>query len=525
MSIAERARGSARPTRKRHYNSLPRTCFEGALGSVEILTGLARLAASEQPEAAVHLFAAAEAIQRRVGLTPAPSLRAKNDRALAIARGALGEEAFAAAWSVGGDFSLDRAVAEAQSVTVGASLPAQPDPDAGPSAAGGSLTSREVEVLRLVAEGMTNAQIAQELFLSPRTVNRHLNSVYHKLGVSSRSAASKVMWVGRATVFLVGLAVMLALLLGVATTALASIPGDPFRLGQTNGIDAMTTLVGNVAGTMLRVDNNSTGAGATALDLRVEPGKALMKVNSATRVALLNADKVDGKDSTEFLGKTEKATDSDTLDGQDSAAFLGTTQKAADSDKLDGKDSSAFAAAYKRTVVVSPTGTDTQNGTALLDAHSSITDASASKKCLIYIEPGTYDLGSGSLQMKQHVDIQGAGELNTLLTSSVSGCSTGTLKGANNAELRFLTMQNTATGVSCGAAIYNSYVSPQLTHVTAKSTGSGGIGTHMGVLNDNSSAPTMTDVTATASGGAENYGVANLSTSTIIMTNLTATAS
>src|SRR5215216_2206110 len=140
-----------------------------------------------------------------------------------------------------------------------------------------------------------------------------------------RSALSKVMWVGRATVFLVGLAVMLALVLGVATTALAVVPGDPFRLGQTNGIDAMSTLVGNVAGTMLRVDNNSTGAGATALDLRVEPGKALMKVNSATRVALLNADKVDGKDSTEFLGKTEKATDSDTLDGQDSAAFLGRT--------------------------------------------------------------------------------------------------------------------------------------------------------------------------------------------------------
>jgi DNA-binding NarL/FixJ family response regulator len=46
-------------------------------------------------------------------------------------------------------------------------------------------------VLRLVAQGKTNAQIAQELFLSPRTVNRHLNSVYHKLEVSSRSAATR----------------------------------------------------------------------------------------------------------------------------------------------------------------------------------------------------------------------------------------------------------------------------------------------------------------------------------------------
>ena len=55
----------------------------------------------------------------------------------------------------------------------------------------GGLTSREVEVLGLVAGGMTNAQVANRLFLSPRTVQRHLNSVYHKLGVSSRTAATR----------------------------------------------------------------------------------------------------------------------------------------------------------------------------------------------------------------------------------------------------------------------------------------------------------------------------------------------
>jgi DNA-binding NarL/FixJ family response regulator len=53
------------------------------------------------------------------------------------------------------------------------------------------LTSREVEVLGLVATGLTNAQVAKELFLSPRTVQRHLNSIYHKLGVSSRTAATR----------------------------------------------------------------------------------------------------------------------------------------------------------------------------------------------------------------------------------------------------------------------------------------------------------------------------------------------
>src|SRR5919112_4359946 len=56
----------------------------------------------------------------------------------------------------------------------------------------GGLTAREVEVLKLAAQGLTNAQIAQELFLSPRTVNAHLNSIYQKLGVSSRTAATRL---------------------------------------------------------------------------------------------------------------------------------------------------------------------------------------------------------------------------------------------------------------------------------------------------------------------------------------------
>jgi DNA-binding CsgD family transcriptional regulator len=52
------------------------------------------------------------------------------------------------------------------------------------------LSVREVEVLRLVAQGMTDRQVAEQLFLSPRTINQHLRSIYNKLGVSSRAAAS-----------------------------------------------------------------------------------------------------------------------------------------------------------------------------------------------------------------------------------------------------------------------------------------------------------------------------------------------
>ena len=53
------------------------------------------------------------------------------------------------------------------------------------------LTEREVDVLRLVAEGLTDAQIAKELCIEPSTVNSHLKSIYSKIGVSSRSAATR----------------------------------------------------------------------------------------------------------------------------------------------------------------------------------------------------------------------------------------------------------------------------------------------------------------------------------------------
>jgi DNA-binding NarL/FixJ family response regulator len=54
------------------------------------------------------------------------------------------------------------------------------------------LTTREVEILRLVTGGLTNRQLAEELGVSTRTVDAHLRSVYAKLGVKSRSAATRI---------------------------------------------------------------------------------------------------------------------------------------------------------------------------------------------------------------------------------------------------------------------------------------------------------------------------------------------
>jgi hypothetical protein len=99
-----------------------------------------------------------------------------------------------------------------------------------------------------------------------------------------RNAASKVMWVGRATVFVVGLAVIVALVLGAATAAFGA-NGDVFRIGQSNFASAVSVL-------------DKSGAGP-ALSLLVDSGPPLA-VNSQGKVANLNADKLDGKHATQI---------------------------------------------------------------------------------------------------------------------------------------------------------------------------------------------------------------------------------
>ena len=53
------------------------------------------------------------------------------------------------------------------------------------------MSEREAEVLGLVAEGLSDPEVAQRLYLSPRTVGQHLRNIYRKLGVRSRIAASR----------------------------------------------------------------------------------------------------------------------------------------------------------------------------------------------------------------------------------------------------------------------------------------------------------------------------------------------
>jgi hypothetical protein len=114
-----------------------------------------------------------------------------------------------------------------------------------------------------------------------------------------RSAASKVMRVGRATVFLVGLAVILALVIGVASTASAHTDYKGlFHLNHFNPGKALTQLVGALASPLLKIDNNGTGP---ALQLEAGANQPPLMVNADSGTATnLSADKLDGKDSTEI---------------------------------------------------------------------------------------------------------------------------------------------------------------------------------------------------------------------------------
>jgi hypothetical protein len=116
-----------------------------------------------------------------------------------------------------------------------------------------------------------------------------------------RTVFDKAVRAGRVTALALGVAVMLAMALGVLSSAFAA-DGDPWILGQNNAATAITRLAGKVGvdGPMVRITNNNTGSNDTALALNVQEQESPMTVNSDAKVANLNADKLDGKDSTDL---------------------------------------------------------------------------------------------------------------------------------------------------------------------------------------------------------------------------------
>jgi predicted ATPase/DNA-binding CsgD family transcriptional regulator len=140
---------------------------------------------------AARLCAAAEVLHETMGV-PLPLIeRANYKHAVSSIRIQLGEGVFATLWAEG------RAMTPRQAFTARELVSLQQEYTMAQSVSKViqsypmGVTAREVDVLCLVAEGLTDAQVAEKLVLSPRTISSHLRSIYNKLGVNSRASATR----------------------------------------------------------------------------------------------------------------------------------------------------------------------------------------------------------------------------------------------------------------------------------------------------------------------------------------------
>ena len=162
--------------------------LQDKVGIFHCLLGLAGVASSRrQPTRAARLWGAAEALGEAlvIGILPLYRRNYDNEGRLAAARSQLDEAAWEAAWSEG------RTMTPEQAIEYFLESPETPEEPGAPPAYPAGLSAREAEVLKLVAQGLTNAQVGQELFISPNTVNRHLTSIYRKTGTTSRVSATR----------------------------------------------------------------------------------------------------------------------------------------------------------------------------------------------------------------------------------------------------------------------------------------------------------------------------------------------
>lgn len=138
------------------------------------LVGQAGVLGRRDPATALRVAAAAFAIRARVGGDFAPFFRARADRIRSSAASALGDQA-GRVWREGSRLNADDAIA----LAFGAKRP--------PVTSGNGLSSREQEVVRFVAEGLSNKQIAARLHVSVRTVESHVRNILAKLGLDNRT--------------------------------------------------------------------------------------------------------------------------------------------------------------------------------------------------------------------------------------------------------------------------------------------------------------------------------------------------
>ena len=163
----------------------------GIAACLGLIGGLAGI--EGKPAAAARLFGAAQALQDRVQAPHPPTGRALLERMVRTIIAASGREQFFLHFSAGQASSLEQILLEAEEVLQTASASrASSSRTSSVSTALAVLSPREREILALVATGLTDAQVAGYLALSARTVSKHLQSIYTKLNINSRSAATRL---------------------------------------------------------------------------------------------------------------------------------------------------------------------------------------------------------------------------------------------------------------------------------------------------------------------------------------------
>ncbi len=150
--------------------------------STECLESLAAAAGARgERDRAATLFGAAEAAREKLGVPIRPVDRERYERFVAQSRCGQNEKAWASAWSRGRNLSLQRAIDQALSPVKGMTTSRRG------SERPSLLTTREREVAQLVAQGLTNRLISEELSISERTVSTHVGRIFNKLELRSRS--------------------------------------------------------------------------------------------------------------------------------------------------------------------------------------------------------------------------------------------------------------------------------------------------------------------------------------------------
>jgi len=183
------AQGDVKLAATRYAEALRIFCDAGELLSVAgCLDGIALGGVTRDPASAARLLGAAAELRTSIGAPVFPQDRPIHEQAVAAAKARLGEAAFAEAWASGCQLSLGSAIDVAAAIVEG-SIGAGDDAVAN-SASPAGLTRREVEVLRLVADGRSDREIAEALFISHNTAMKHVANILMKLTVESRTAAA-----------------------------------------------------------------------------------------------------------------------------------------------------------------------------------------------------------------------------------------------------------------------------------------------------------------------------------------------